>query len=176
MDLVEGFEMSSALSQPSPAGSSAFFWNTEARSAVYSTPSEGPVLMLSSSEVLDVLSIKAGGIEDLPPPFPGYEEPVEVITRAMAKLNLTWSVVKVILTNTSCKIKHNLHVGPFHLLLTSAPRNRSWNKPFSNHAHQVMQNNFNLGGQGLYAGRFEWGMSAHNVNSAGIRSQPAKGP
>lgn len=176
MDLVEGFEMSSALSQPSPARSSAFFWDMEAHSAVSSTPSEGPVLMLSSSEVLDVLSIKAGGIEDLPPPSPSYEEPVEVITGAVAKLNITWLVVKVILTNASCQIKQNLYIGAFHFLLTSSPRNGSWNKPFSNHAHQVVQNNFNLGGQGLYAGRLGWGVSAHNVNSAGIPSQPAKGP
>lgn len=114
--------MSSALSQPSLARSRALFRDTEACSAASSTLSEGPVLMLSSSEELDVLSIEAGGIEDLPSPSPSYEEPVEVITRAVAKLNITWPVVIVILTNASCQIKHNLHVGAFHFLLTSTPR------------------------------------------------------
>lgn len=46
---------------------------------VSSTLSDDPVLMLSSSEELEVLSMEAGEIEDLPPPSPTYEELMEAI-------------------------------------------------------------------------------------------------
>lgn len=70
MDLVEGFETGLAFSQPSPARSSTFSRDPEALSAVSFAPSEGPVLMLSSSEEVGVLSIEPGEIEDSPPRDP----------------------------------------------------------------------------------------------------------
>lgn len=57
---------------------------------VSSPRSEGLVLQLSSSEELDVLSIDAGYVEDSPPHSPAYEELVEVITLAVAMLNINW--------------------------------------------------------------------------------------
>lgn len=54
------------------------------------TPNEGQVLQLSSSKEVDVLSITAGETKALPPHSPAYEELVEVVTRAVAKLNFDW--------------------------------------------------------------------------------------
>ncbi len=48
------------------------------------------MLQLYSSEEMDVLSIKAREIKDSPPHSSAYKELVEVITRAMAKLNIDW--------------------------------------------------------------------------------------
>ncbi len=48
------------------------------------------MLTLSSSEEVDVLNIKAGETEDSPPHSPTFEELVEVLTRAVAKLNIDW--------------------------------------------------------------------------------------
>lgn len=47
------------------------------------------MLELSSSEELDVLSIKAGG-KGLVTSFPAYEELLKVVTRAVVKLNIEW--------------------------------------------------------------------------------------
>lgn len=65
MDLVEGFETGPAFSQPSPARSCTFSRDPEALFAVSFAPSE--VLMLSSSEEVDVFSIEPGEIEESPP-------------------------------------------------------------------------------------------------------------
>lgn len=62
----------------SPAGSSAFTQDPEAQSVVSSTPSEGPMLALSSSEEVDIFSIKAVEFEKLPSLSPAYNELVEV--------------------------------------------------------------------------------------------------
>lgn len=43
------------------------------------------MLTLSSSDEVDVLSIKAGETEDTPPHSSAYEELVDVLTRAVAK-------------------------------------------------------------------------------------------
>lgn len=61
---------------------------------VSSALSESLMLGLSSSEELDVLSIDAGDIEDSPPLSPAHEEPLEVVTRAVNKLNIDWPVEK----------------------------------------------------------------------------------
>lgn len=74
MDVVEGLETGSAFSLPSPMGSSILSLGLEAHSAVSSAPSEGSKFQLSSSEEIDVLSIKAGDFEDSPPQVPAYEE------------------------------------------------------------------------------------------------------
>ncbi|XDV14274.1 hypothetical protein PO909_002450 [Leuciscus waleckii] len=72
MDLTEGFETGSALSQPSPVRSSASVLGVEARAAVSSPQAEAPVLQLSSSEELDVVSIGTGDTEDSSPQSPAW--------------------------------------------------------------------------------------------------------
>lgn len=48
------------------------------------------MLQLSTSEEVDVLSIEAGEMESPPPHPPAYEELLEVVTHAVAKLNISW--------------------------------------------------------------------------------------
>ncbi|CAM4732680.1 unnamed protein product [Leuciscus chuanchicus] len=74
MDLTEGFETGSALSQPSPVRSSASVPGSEARAAVSSAQAEVPILQLSSSEELDVVSFGTGDTEDSSPQSPASEE------------------------------------------------------------------------------------------------------
>lgn len=99
---AEEFETVSALSLPKSAGSSALWLPDE--------KSESLMLVLSSSEELDVLSIDAGDIEDSPPLSPAYEELLEVVTRAVNMLNIDWPVDK---QSPFCKPEHKLHVGAF---------------------------------------------------------------
>ncbi len=79
MDFKEGLEMGESLSPSSPITSSSHSPGSEARSA-------GSALLLSSSEEVDVESIK----QVSPPHSHQYEELVEVLTRAVAKLNIDW--------------------------------------------------------------------------------------
>lgn len=58
MDLVEGLETGPAFSLPSPARSSALSQGLKTCFMVSSAPSEAPVLHLSSSEKLDVVSFE----------------------------------------------------------------------------------------------------------------------
>lgn len=76
MDLVEGIETCLALSLPSR--SSTFSQGSEAHTVVSSTLGEAPVLQLSRSEELDIVSVDAGDVEDSPPHSPAFEELVEV--------------------------------------------------------------------------------------------------
>lgn len=48
------------------------------------------LLLLSGSEELDVVSMDPGDAEDLPLHTPAYEELMEVITHAVAQLNIDW--------------------------------------------------------------------------------------
>lgn len=86
--------MAAAPSQPSPAGSFAQARDMEARSVAFSAPSESIMLGLSSSEELDVPSIDAGDIGDLPAISPQNEELMEVVSRAVSKLNTEWPAEK----------------------------------------------------------------------------------
>ncbi len=58
LDLVEGMETGESLSSSSPARSTAGSLGSEARSAVSSPQGEGSVLLLSSSEEVDVESVE----------------------------------------------------------------------------------------------------------------------
>ncbi|XP_067278254.1 uncharacterized protein [Pseudorasbora parva] len=87
LDVAEGLETGAALSLPSPAPSSGSSRGMEARMVVSSPPRESPVLHLSSSEEVDVESIET---EDSPLQSPACEELVEVLTRAVARLNIDW--------------------------------------------------------------------------------------
>ena len=83
-------ETGSALSQPLSDRSSASHQGVEARVAVSSPPMEAPVLQLSSSEELDVVSVEAEP-EDSPPQSHAFEELLDVITRAVDRLSIEWS-------------------------------------------------------------------------------------
>lgn len=52
------------------------------------------LLGLFSSEEVDSLSINAGDLVDLPAHSLQYEEPTEVLTHALEKLNINWPAEK----------------------------------------------------------------------------------
>ncbi len=85
LDLAEGLETGKPLSLSSPARSTARSLGSEARSAVSSPQRAGPVFHLSPSEEEDVESTGFS-----PTLSPQYEELLEVVTRAVAKLNINW--------------------------------------------------------------------------------------
>ncbi len=88
LDLVEGMETGKSLSSSSAARSTARSLGSEARSAVSSPRGAGSALLLSSFEEVDVESV------DSPPQSPQYEEILEVVTHAVAKLNIDWPAEK----------------------------------------------------------------------------------
>ncbi len=90
VDLVERMETGESLSPSSAAGSSATSQGSKARSdgAVCCPQGERSALRLSSSEEGD------GESADEPPQSAQYDELVEVITRALAELNLEWPAEK----------------------------------------------------------------------------------
>ncbi len=92
MDLSEGLETAAAHSQSSSDSSDALNPRAEARPAVSSARELDPIFELSDSEELDVLSTEAGELaESSPLHSPTYEELVDVLSCAMAKLNINWS-------------------------------------------------------------------------------------
>ncbi len=76
-------EIAEFLSSSSSARSTAHSLGLEAHSAVSSTWGSGSALLLSSSEEVDVESV-----EDSLPQSPQYEELLEIVNRAVAKLNI----------------------------------------------------------------------------------------
>ena len=91
MDLAGDPETAEARSCDSSASSDALPPCAEARSAASSARVESPMLELSASEEVDVLSIEGGDFgDDSPPHVPAYEELVEVVSRAVARLNISW--------------------------------------------------------------------------------------
>ncbi len=88
MDLSAGLETGTALSLPSPDRSSASYKSWYACAAVSSTPIEAQTLQLFDSEDLDVVSAYTRETEDSPPQSRAYEELVEVVARAVEKLNI----------------------------------------------------------------------------------------
>ncbi|XP_067306863.1 chromobox protein homolog 7-like [Pseudorasbora parva] len=63
----------------------------EARAAASSHEGDNPVLMLSDSEGSDQFSLEAGGVQvNSPLHSPAQEELVDVLTRAVTKLNIDW--------------------------------------------------------------------------------------
>ncbi len=88
-------ETGTSFSSSSPARSSAHFLGTKARSEmVSSTPREGSALVLSSSEEGDDSCANQDESVDLPPQSVLFEELLEVVTRAVAKLNIDWPAKK----------------------------------------------------------------------------------
>ncbi len=85
LDLAEGMETGGSLSLSSPARSTARSLGSEAHSAVSSPQRAGSAFHLSPSEEEDVESADYSPIQS-----PQYEELLEVVTRAVAKLNIDW--------------------------------------------------------------------------------------
>ncbi len=85
LDLAEGMETGGSLSLSSPARSTARSLGSEARSAVSSPQRAGSAFHLSPSEEEDVESADYSPIQSQQ-----YEELLEVVTRAVAKLNIDW--------------------------------------------------------------------------------------
>lgn len=78
VDLAEGSGTGSSLFRSSTARSTASSQGSEARAAVSSPQKESQTLHLSSSEEVDVM----------PPQSLAYEDLMEVVTRAVAKINI----------------------------------------------------------------------------------------
>ncbi len=122
-DLAEGMETGGSLSLSSPARSTACSLGSETRSAVSSPQRAGSALHLSPS---------------LPPQSPQYEELLEVVTRAVGKLNIDWPADNQIekqrsklderfLRSKSLPLRQSLPFFPdLHIEVS-----RSWKKPFS---------------------------------------------
>ncbi|KAL0148327.1 hypothetical protein M9458_056389 [Cirrhinus mrigala] len=134
LDLVEGMETGDPLSPASPTRSAARSQGSEGRSAVSSPRGTGSTLHLSSSEEVDVESVD----EVSAPLFPQYEELLEVVTRAVAKLNIDWPAEPQVEPQKSKLDERFLRSRPpparrslpfFPDLHTEV--SRSWNSPFS---------------------------------------------
>ncbi|KAL0199702.1 hypothetical protein M9458_002889, partial [Cirrhinus mrigala] len=130
LDLVEGMETGDPLSPASPTRSAACSQGSEARSAVSSPRGTGSTHHLSSSEEADVETIE----EVSAPQFPQYEELLEVVTRAVGKLNIDWpaepqksKLDERFLRSRPPPARRSLPFFPdLHTEVS-----RSWNSPFS---------------------------------------------
>ncbi|KAL0173474.1 hypothetical protein M9458_029442, partial [Cirrhinus mrigala] len=134
LDLVEGMETGDPLSPASPTRSAAHSQGSEARSAVSSPRGTGSTLHLSSSEEVDVETVE----EVSTPQFPQYEELLEVVTRAVAKLNIDWPAEPQVEPQKSKLDERFLRSQPppARRSLPFFPDrhtevSRSWNSPFS---------------------------------------------
>lgn len=52
------------------------------------------MLVLSSSDEVDIVSLEAGKLEDSPPLSPAFDELVEAVTHAVVKLYIDWLAKK----------------------------------------------------------------------------------
>ncbi|KAL0155764.1 hypothetical protein M9458_050027, partial [Cirrhinus mrigala] len=134
LDLVEGMETGDPLSSASPTRSAARPSGSEARAAVSSPRGSASTLPISSSEEVDVVSVD----EAAAPQFPQYEELLEVVTRAVAKLSIDWPAEPLVEPQKSKLDERFLRSRPpparrslpfFPDLHTEV--SRSWNAPFS---------------------------------------------
>ncbi|KAI2651994.1 Transposon Ty3-G Gag-Pol polyprotein [Labeo rohita] len=134
LDLVEGMETGDPLSSASPTRSAARPSGSEACAAVSSPRGSASTLAISSSEEVDVVSVD----EAAAPQFPQYEELLEVVTRAVAKLSIDWPAEPLVETQKSKLDERFLRSRPpparrslpfFPDLHTEV--SRSWNAPFS---------------------------------------------
>ncbi len=133
LDLAEGMETGGSLSLSSPVRSIAHSLGSEARSAVSSPQRAGSALHLSPSEEEDVESTDYSPIQS-----PQYEELLEVVTRAVAKLNIDWPTYNQtekqrnklderFLRSKSLPLRRSLPFFPdLHTEVS-----RSWRNPFS---------------------------------------------
>ncbi len=85
LDLAEGMETGVFLSSSSPTRSIAHSLGSDAHSAVSSPQRAGLALLLSFSEGEDVESADYSLIQS-----PQFDELLQVVTRAVTKLNIDW--------------------------------------------------------------------------------------
>ncbi len=91
VDLTERLETGMSFSPSSTARSSAQSVGSEARSVtVSSTPRESTALVSSSSEEEGSASVERNEAVGFPPQSVSFEELLEVVTRALAKLKIEW--------------------------------------------------------------------------------------
>ncbi len=140
VDLAERMETGTSFYSSPPARSSAHSLGMEARSEmVSSAPREGSTLVLSSSEEGDDASADRDESVDLPPQSVLFEELLEVMSRAVAKLNIDRPAEKDQQEHPKSKLDERF-LNPKSL----PPRrglpffpdlhtevSRSWDKPFS---------------------------------------------
>ena len=133
LDLVEGMQTGESLSSSSPARSSVRSLGSEARLGATSPREADAALRLSASEEVDEESV-----DESPCQSPQYEELLEVITHAVAKLNIDWPAEKKAEPQKSKLDERFLRSRPppprrslpfFPDLHTEV--SRSWAKPFS---------------------------------------------
>ncbi|KAL0199682.1 hypothetical protein M9458_002869, partial [Cirrhinus mrigala] len=117
LDLLEGMETGDPLSPSSLGRSVARSAGSEARSAATSSHGTGSSLHLSSSEEGDLES----AVEEPLPQSLQYEELLEVVTRAVSKLNIDWPAEEKAALQ---KISPHLHAGAFLSSLTSMLKSR----------------------------------------------------
>ncbi len=125
--------MGGSLSLSSPARSTARSLGSEARSVVFSPQRAGSALHLSPSEEEDVESADYSSIQS-----PQYEELLELVTRAVAKLNFDWPADNQTEKQRS-KLDERFLRSKLLPLCRSLPFSpdlhtevsRSWKKPFS---------------------------------------------
>ncbi len=122
-----------SLSHSPPIRFGGCFPGSEARSAVTSPPETDMALLLSSSEQGECESTEAP-----PPVSPQYEELLEVMTRAVAKLNISWPAKEHAEPQTSKLYEHFLRAKrslPTRSMLffpeIHTEVSRSWASPFS---------------------------------------------
>ncbi|KAI2644940.1 Transposon Ty3-G Gag-Pol polyprotein [Labeo rohita] len=134
LDLLEGMETGEPLSPSSPGRSGARSQGSEARSAVPSTQGTASTLPISSSEEVESESVEVA------PHSPQYEELLEVVTRAVAKLNIDWPAEKQAEPQRSkldeCFLRNRPPPShrslPFRgVLHRDTEVSRSWGKPYS---------------------------------------------
>ncbi len=131
---MEGSETSESLSPSSPVRSHDRSPRSEARPAVTSPRAAASALLMSSSEEVDT-----GNVEHFAPPLsPQYEELVEVIICAAAKLSLDWPAERPVEPQRGKLDERFLRfqTAPPHRSLPFFPDlhtevSRSWGKPFS---------------------------------------------
>ncbi|KAI2647016.1 Transposon Ty3-G Gag-Pol polyprotein [Labeo rohita] len=124
LDLVEGMETGDPLSPASPTRSAAR--PSDRKPALrFLPPGSASTLPISSSEEVDVVSVD----EAAAPQFPQYEELLEVVTRAVAKLNIDWPAEPFVEPQKSKLDESTPEPSLFPDLHTEV--SRSWNSPFS---------------------------------------------
>jgi hypothetical protein len=140
-ELSEGIGTAEALSQSSSESSDSPIPRSGARSAASPVRDADPVLQLSDSEELDVLSVVEGDLQEAhthTQTAPSYNELLEVVTRAVAKLNISWpqerQEERVRSKLDERFLQHRAHPPRRSLPFFPDLHNelcKSWNKPFS---------------------------------------------
>ncbi|KAL0200147.1 hypothetical protein M9458_003334, partial [Cirrhinus mrigala] len=127
LDLLEGMETGDPLSPSSPNRSVARYAGSEALPEATSSHGTGSSLHLSSSEEVDLDSTTE---EPLPQSLQ-YEELLEVVTRAVSKLNIDWPAMEKAAPQKSKLDERFLGRAFLFFPDLHAEISRSWARPFS---------------------------------------------